>query len=122
MTVRGLKLDASNDVVHDGKRLQLVSDREAIAQAIRTRLQFFQGEWWLDEAFGTPYFQTILGTKVPPAAIREVFRQVIADTAGVAEVQKLQLTESTPRNYTLSFTVTTDLDELIVDTVPVGVP
>lgn len=111
---RCLKVDPStNDIVHDGKRLQLVYDLDSIAQSLRTRLAFFQGEDLYDESYGTPYFQTILGKSAPLSAVREAFRQIIADTVGVKDVTRLELSPGTaPREYALRFSCTTDLGEL----------
>lgn len=120
---RCLRLDpTTGDLDHDGKRLQIAYDVDAIAQSLRTRLAFFMGEWFLDESFGVPYFQTILGTKVPLAAVREAFRTVIAGTVGVLDVLSLSLeASSVPRSFVLRFTVSTDLGELDL-TVTAGVP
>lgn len=122
MTNRALRLDpATGDLVHDGKRLALIGDTEAIAQSLRTRLAFFRGEWWLDSAAGTPWFQTILGTKVSLAVVREVFRKVIVETPGVLNLLKLEISEtSKKRAFLLRFSVSTDLGELSL-TVETGV-
>lgn len=87
---------------------------DSIAQSLRTRLAFFQGEWFLDETFGTPYFQTILGKSVPLQAVREVFRQIVAATAGVLDIVSLELTphDGVARAFDLRFTCSTDLGEL----------
>lgn len=119
--IRGLRLDpVTGDLDHDGRRLQPVADLEAIAQSLRTRLAFFRGEWFLDEDFGTPWFQTILGTKAPAAAVKQAFREIIIDTDGVLDLKKLELSEVSARNYLLRFTVTTDLGELTLE-VPTAV-
>lgn len=123
MTTRCLKLDpATGDLVHDGRTLALVADLESIAQSLRTRLAFFQGEDLYREDFGTPYFQTILGKSVPLQAVREAFRQIIADTPGVLDIITLELTphDGTARAFDLNFVLNTDLGELIL-TVPTGV-
>lgn len=123
MTTRGLKIDpATSDIVHDGHHLQTVADLDAVAQSLRTRLSLFQGEVFWDEAAGTPYFQTILGKQAPLIAVREAFRQVIAGTPGVLDVVSLTLDEGdAPREFILTFRVSTDLGELSL-TLPTAVP
>lgn len=39
----------------------LSNSPEAVAQAVKTRLLLWQGEWFLDTSDGTPYMQGILG-------------------------------------------------------------
>jgi len=111
---RNLMVDAgTGDLVHDGRRLQLVSGIEAIAQDVRTYLSFFQGEWFLDEEFGIPYFQSILGRKTALIAVREIFRVAILSRPGVLSLISLELSESAaPREFVLSFRANTDLGEL----------
>lgn len=119
---RALRVDASTgDLVHDGKHLQLVGGVEAIAQALRTRLAFFQGEWFLDETFGVPYFQTVLGKAASILAVREVFRTIITETVGVLSIKTLELRQTAARQFVLAFTVDTDVGELVSLTVPTGV-
>lgn len=56
-----LRLDSENDPVFDpGAEL---TDINAVAQAILTRLRLFEGEWWENLNDGTPMFQTILGQR-----------------------------------------------------------
>lgn len=122
-TERAFKLDpVTHDLVHDGTRLVRVSGVDAIAQSLKTRLSLFRGEALYDEAEGVPYFESVFGQKTPTAAIREVFRKITVGTPGVAELHKLDLRASAvPRSFTLSISVSTDLDELINLTIPIGV-
>lgn len=38
-----------------------LTDVDAVAQAVLTRLRLLEGEWWADVTDGTPVFQEILG-------------------------------------------------------------
>ena len=42
-------------------RREFLTDREAVAQAILTRLRLLLGEWWEDTEDGLPLFEKILG-------------------------------------------------------------
>lgn len=62
-----------------------VDNPEAVAQAVRTRLQLAQGEWFLDITEGTPYSSKILGAgkaSTYDAAIQDV----ISGTQGVKKI------------------------------------
>lgn len=58
-TIQYLQLDAQHDPVFDPTAS--LTDTNAVAQAILTRLQLFLGEWWEDTGLGLPVFQLILG-------------------------------------------------------------
>ena len=59
ITVRAL--GANNDPLEGQGRANFISDLDAVAQIIRTRLLLFEGEWWEDVTEGTPWWQKILG-------------------------------------------------------------
>lgn len=58
-TIQYLRLDAQNDPIFDPTAS--LTDVDAVAQAILTRLNLFLGEWWEDLNYGLPVFQQILG-------------------------------------------------------------
>lgn len=58
-TIQYLRLDSSNDPIFDPTAN--LTDIDAVAQAILTRLRLFLGEWWEDTSLGLPTFQLILG-------------------------------------------------------------
>lgn len=61
--------------------------REEVEQRLRIRLCFFRGEWFLNTAAGTPWFQHILQKGVSDLSIRSILKtQVIGRTPGVEEV------------------------------------
>lgn len=90
MTVRNLKIDQSTgDLVITAGNLVLVSDEEAIAQAVNSSLRTFLGEWFLDDPndpkIGVPYYQLVLVKNPDPNLLRSIFRGVIIGTVGVAD-------------------------------------
>ncbi len=64
---------------------------DAVAQGIRQRLLFFQTEWFLDSQEGLPWIQSVFVKNPDLAAIRSLFRQVIAESPGVDDVISLEL-------------------------------
>lgn len=88
-----------------------VTGRDAIAQHMRVRLQFFLGEWHLDEREGVPWFEQILVANPQLDEITELFRRTIAETPGVSSVRELRI-DFDRASRTLSVTsakvVTTD--------------
>lgn len=58
-TIQYLQLDQSYDPVFDPNAN--LTDTYAVAQAIKTRLKLFLGEWWENLNLGLPMFQSILG-------------------------------------------------------------
>lgn len=101
-----LRLDSSNDPIFYPSAA--LSDLDAVAQAIRTRILLFEGEWWEDLNDGTPMFQEILGAPAggPNRQIMELaLTQRIAQTPYVSSVQDVSI-EFNTETRELSFSAT----------------
>ena len=48
------KLDENGDYSFGNNSLDFISDADAIAQAIKTKILLFYGEWWENTAIGIP--------------------------------------------------------------------
>lgn len=59
-----LRLDAENDPIFYPQAE--LTNLDAVAQAILTRLNLFQGEWWENLNEGTPMFQEIISQRASP--------------------------------------------------------
>ena len=86
------RLDENGDYTF-GRRNAFVYDSEAIAQAIKTRLLHFKGEWWENILDGTPFFQEVAGQFLSSAESAEqaeqvdlIFSERILGTKGVKEI------------------------------------
>lgn len=79
MTVR--MLDENGDIVTSGT--QFISERDEIAQTIKTRLRLFLGEYFRDITDGTPWFEQILGKNTNVNAREAALRNRILNSPGV---------------------------------------
>lgn len=80
-------LDSDDDI----KVNDFVEDKDVVLLAVKSRLQFFKGEWFLDTEDGTPYFQDIL---VKPARLRlieGIMKRRILETPGIVELNSFEL-------------------------------
>jgi hypothetical protein len=113
-TIRGLKLDGNGDLLRQNGAFVLVSGSEAIVQSVRVRLQFFLGEWFLDESVGVPYYEQILVKNPDLSVIRQIIRKVIVDTVGITELKTLELNlDRGARLLYVSFVAAADTGQLI---------
>jgi len=85
-----------------------LSGAAAVAQAILTRLLLFEGEWWESTTDGTPWFQQILGTGLPPAQISLLIQNRILTTPYVTSITNLAFDfNHAARSFALSASVQT---------------
>lgn len=113
LNAQNLKLDADGDITLENGNLAFVADAEALEQKIDCALALFQGEWFLDETVGVPYFQSILGKGRSLSVIREIFRTQLLAIRGVDEVLSLTVSQDrSARTVTVDWTVSSDLGEL----------
>lgn len=85
------KLDADGDLVFGHGLKDYYQDNvEAIAQSVKTRLQLWRGEWYLNTQEGTPYMQEVLGKNTKDLAIRALQTRIL-DTEGVTSIKDFQI-------------------------------
>lgn len=83
------KLTSEGDYSFGASGLNFYTDIQAIAQAIQTRLQLFQGDFWRDQEAGLPLMQKIAGTPGSPqnlTTIDAIILQLVKETEGVTEI------------------------------------
>lgn len=109
-----IELDNEGDILIERGDLQLTKGTQAIAQRLKIRLQFFRGEWFLDDKPGVPWFQSILKKQVSPLSVATIFREEILATPGVSDVQvTLARFDTAARLYSLSFSAVADTGALL---------
>lgn len=75
-------------------------------QNIRSNLRFFQGEYFLDQSVGMPYWQTLLAKGITLDVIEGIYRQAILDTDGVLSINSLTATlDNAARSLVINFSV-----------------
>lgn len=105
----GRALDSNNDIIVESGQLKLVSDAAEAIQHVRTRLQFYLEEWFLDLQAGTPYFQQIFTKPVNLANIESIFKIRILETPEVERLLEFSMDyeSGSVRKLTVSFSAET---------------
>lgn len=102
--MRYRKEDVTGDYAFGPGSAFLVDSPEAVAQAVRTRLKLYAGEWFLDKREGLD-LDMVLGYGTQMTRDREVQR-VISGTTGVQRIVSYS-SDVVDRNFTVSCTVET---------------
>ena len=108
MSIRYRRLDANGDyVIGMGPNEFLIDSPDAVAQAILTRLNLKQGEWFLDLNEGTPYDTLILGAGTA-TFYDQAIQSRILETSGVTGIENYaSYRDPTTRKLSVSCTVST---------------
>jgi hypothetical protein len=83
------QVDANNDPIEGANGPVFLSDIDAVAQILATRLKLLQGEWWENLSIGLPLFQSMIGTSAAPAnqaAVLLILQTYIMATPFVLEI------------------------------------
>lgn len=107
-------VNCNGDLDDSTDNLVLVDGANAVAQDLTTRLRTVQGEWFLDQKIGVPYFRDFLVKNPNMRVIQTIIRQVIAETSGVKELVKLDISLDN-QNRTLSITAALILFDAVID-------
>ncbi len=93
---------------------------ETVQQRLFIRLRTFLGEWFLNTAYGVPYFQDVLGKKTTKSAVDLIMQQQILAEVGVKEITYFNSTLIN-RQYSLNFRVKV-VDGSTTDTIAITPP
>jgi len=117
---RDLLLDSSNDLVIENGDFVFARGIDAVAQSCRIALQMFEGEWFLDQSVGIPYWQQILGFKpaIAMRAARLAFTSELRAVSGVLDVVQMDITyDNVLRSMSVTWQVRTALGDTPPDTI-----
>lgn len=107
-------LDQNDDYFFGQRRRMFLTDREAVAQAIKTRLRLLQEEWWEDQSDGLPLFQRIIGTfggEENLGGVDLLIQERILSTPGVVNIRRFERTFE-KRRYTYTALVETEYGDV----------
>lgn len=88
-TLRYRRIDTNGDYIFGNGKFDFQKDIDAFVQAVKTKLQFFKGEWWEDTSAGVPFYQEIAGVMIKgdddKDLITQVYLNVISSVFGFSE-------------------------------------
>lgn len=109
-----LKLNDGGDLDLSGGALSLISGPLESVQKLRIRLQFFLGEWFLDQNIGIPYYERIFLKNPNLVDIQGIFRKTAESTPGIATSDSWDLRyDNTTRTLAVSASLTTTTGEAV---------
>lgn len=98
--------DGSRDLVFTNGVCPTTTDfTDSTAQRVFIMLRTFQGEWYLDESAGIPYFQRIFGKRSDKGSIDRILQQKILEVEGVADILEFRSELKSNREYEATFKV-----------------
>jgi hypothetical protein len=86
----------------------LVDSPAAVGQLVETTLQMWQGEWFLDTLYGTPWLQQILGQFGAKSVVDIIIQSVILSTQPAGCVTQIVEYSSTLSGRALTVQATID--------------
>lgn len=106
---------ADGDYSFGNNMQDYLDGQEAIAQAIKTKVLLFYGEWWEDISQGIPMFQSIIGQsnkRNVTNALELLLEDRVKEVPGIAVVNEITST-ITDRTISVYIRCTTENDELV---------
>jgi hypothetical protein len=95
----------------------LINSPAAVAQAVKTRLLLFTGEWFLDTTEGTPWAEKVLGTGTKAFYDRALQERTL-DTDGVTAIEDYSSSlDPATRHLSVTMTISTAYGQASVDLV-----
>lgn len=91
-----------------------ISDAEAVAQAVKTKILLFYNEWWEDLGQGIPMFQSILGN-ASFEGIKDSLQMLLKDrilgVPNISSVDEINIVQDKNRTVTITIRCTTTSGE-----------
>lgn len=120
--MRYRQLNSDGDYTFGQGGLNYLTEKEAVLQAVKTRLKLLMGEWWEDLEDGFPLFQVILlqrGNEDGRKTIDLLVQERILSTKHVTGIESFE-SKIINRQYQAETVINTDYGQ-ITDTVALEV-
>lgn len=113
--MRVRRLDDDGDMTFGAGRSNYLTDAEAVAQSVLTRLRLIRGEWYIDTTEGTPYRTEVLGRGTESSAVLALQRRIM-ETPGVRSIVSMTAThDAESRKAVFTITIDTDFGETTIN-------
>lgn len=115
--MRNRVLTETGDYSFGKNQEDYITGKEAIAQAIKTKVLLFYGEWWENIGIGIPMFQSIVGQMNPEAlkiSSSLLIKKRIEELQEVTSVDNVEVSRE-GRTLKFSITVTTTEGQVSVE-------
>ena len=118
----GRALDSNNDLIVSSGQFKLVEEGAEVVQHVRTRLQFYMEEWFLNLDSGVPYFQQIFVKPANLSNIESIFKSEILNTSGVLKLTEFTMSYEggSSRKLTVTFSAETTYGTINNDEVTIN--
>lgn len=104
-----IKLDRDHDLSITNADFVLIDGAESVRQQLLIKLKLWSGEWFLDDKFGTPYLQDILGKQLTLSGVIAAIQQSILEVEGVKNIETFTYNfNRQQRKLDVSFIANTD--------------
>lgn len=110
-------LDDNWDLLFMENDMRFVHGINYVGQKVKIRLQWFLGEWFLNEDIGLPYFQEILIKNPNRLSIVNMIKRVIMDTEGIESIESFSadFIEGERRKFKIETVMKTNYGRLSLD-------
>jgi hypothetical protein len=116
-------LDSNNDILVRNGRLAIVENSEEAVQHVRTRLQFYTAEWFLDLSAGTPWLQEIFVVPTNLNNIESIIKTRIVLTPGILKLSEFSTAAGNAnlRGINISFKAETTYGSVVAEEIYINV-
>jgi hypothetical protein len=98
-----------HDIQIDGTDITLINQKfQDIRQKIIIKIRTYQGEWFLNQFEGIPYYQSIVGKNRSKETIDAIFKRAILSTEGVKSLVFFRSNITSQREYVVQFQAETE--------------